>query len=728
MCRQGFRLLFLILLFSGILQSGQSKLGLVLSGGGARGLAHIGVIKVLEKEGIRPDIITGTSMGSIIGGLYAMGYDADALERIAREMDWELMFSDRISRKNIAIEEKEDAEKFIATFPLKEGKVTLPLGLIAGHNISNKLSNLTLPVHHIEDFNELSIPYRCIATDIETGEAVVLKDGYLADALRASMAVPSIFTPVEIDGRLLVDGGIVRNLPVSDALEMGADVTIAVDVATPLFDRSQLSSALLIMGQTALFQSNANNKIEQKKADILIEPAIGKLTAANFTNEAVDSLIRVGEKAALEALPQIKALTDSLNIRQKEGIRFIPTTQIERLYVRDLSLKGLKDVSEDVILSKLRISPPQWITPEELKNAIDRVYGSRFFEQVNYKLEPMSAGGVRLIVRVVENSANFLKVGIHYDDHLKSLLLLNLTFRNFLIDGSKFTTDLMLGGNPALTSSLFYYTSWKYAPGVGINIQLQNFTAYLYENHKRTQEIDLRSAFAAMMLHSSPADNMYIHLGIQNELTRIKTIIGSYPESTFNIPFAFFHLHHDSYDDRFFPDEGAYADVFIRRIVGSVYSSDQSFHYNPYSTFTLRIDKAIPLNKNAVIIRSLNFGFSDTKHIPDLHKFYMGGSGVQSLNFIPLFGFQVMELTGTQLSAFSFSLRNRLSKNNYIFTTLNSGMISEEISQLIKFGKYHYGIGLSYGYNSPIGPVILTIGKNFERSDIMTHVSIGYPF
>jgi NTE family protein len=725
---QDIKLFLLLLLFGGILQAGQTKLGLVLSGGGARGLAHIGVIKVLEKEGIRPDIITGTSMGSIVGGLYAMGYDAEALERIAREVDWELMFSDRISRKNIAIEEKEDVEKFIASFPLKEGKVTLPLGLIAGHNISNKLSNLTLPVHHIKDFSELPIPYRCVATDIETGEAVVLKDGYLADALRASMAVPSVFTPVEIDGRLLVDGGIVRNLPVSDALEMGADVTIAVDVATPLFDRSQLSSALLIMGQTALFQSKTNNLAEQKKTDILISPEVGNLTAANFTNAAVDSLIRVGEKAALEALPRIKTLMDSLNIRRKEGIRFIPTTQIDRLYIRELSLVGLKNVSEEVIQSKLRISPPQWITPEELKNAIDRVYGSQFFEQVNYKLEPMSTDGVHLIVRVIENSSNSLKVGVHYDDHLKSLLLLNLTFRNILIDGSKFSTDLMLGGNPALTSSFFYYTSWKYAPGVGMNIQLQNFTAYLYENHNRTQELDLRYGSAAIMLHSSPADNMYIHLGLQNELTRIKTIIGSYPESTFNIPFAFFHLHHDSYDDRFFPDEGVYADLLIRQVTGTVYSSNSDFQYNPYSTFTMRVDKAIPLNENAVIVRSLNFGFSDTKNIPDLHKFYMGGSDVQNLNFIPLFGYQVMELTGTQLSAFSLSLRSRLSKNNYFFTTLNGGMVSDEISQLIKFGKYHYGMGLSYGYNSPIGPIMLTAGKNFNRSDIITHISIGYPF
>jgi NTE family protein len=723
--------LIFILLFvfsANLILAEQPKLGLVLSGGGARGLAHIGVIKVLEKEGIRPDIITGTSMGSIIGGLYAMGYDAEALERIVREMDWELMFSDRIPRRNIAIEEKEDVEKFIATFPLKEGKVTLPMGLIAGHNISNKLSNLTLPVHHIKSFSELPIPFRCMTTDIETGEVVVQKDGYLADAMRASMAVPSVFTPVEINGRLLVDGGIVNNLPVSDAIEMGADVTIAVDVATPLFDRSQLSSALLIMGQTALFQSTASTKAEQKLADILITPEIGNLTAANFTNEAVDSLISIGEKAALQALPRIKALTDSLNIRQKKGIRFIPTTQIERLYIRDLELKGLVNVSKDVILNKLRITPPQWITPDELKTAIDRVYGSQFFEQVNYKLEPLGSGGVRLTLHVNENSANFLKVGVHYDDHLKSLLLLNLTFRNFFIDGSKFSLDLMLGGNPAFSSNLFYYTSWKYAPGIGMNIKLQNFKTFLYEGPKRTQELDLRSGSAAVMLHSNPVDNLFIHSGFQNEFAQVKTIIGTYPQTTFNIPSVFLHCHYDSYDNRFFPHDGSFINLYIRRIIGHVYSSNEKTQFDPYTTLTLRMEKAIPLTDNAAIIRSVNFGLADKKNIPDIHKFYMGGSGIQSLNFISLYGYQIMQLSGTQISSFSFSLRNQLSKNNYLFLRFNGGIASDELFKLIKFGKYNYGIGLTYGYDSPIGPVMLTTAKNFKRADIMTHISIGYSF
>lgn len=704
------------------------KFGLVLSGGGSRGLAHIGVIKVLEKEGYYPDVITGTSMGSVVGGLYAMGYDAPTLEKIAREMDWELMFSDKISRKNIAIEEKEDAERFIVSFPLREGRVSLPRGLIAGYNISNLLSHLTLPVHHIHNFEDLPIPFCCIATDIETGEAVVLKEGYLADAIRASIAVPSVFTPVELDDRLLVDGGIARNLPISDAKEMGANVIIAVDVATPLLDRSQLNSAINIISQTALFQTVANNLEEQQKADILIEPDLGNLAALNFTNTVVDTLIRLGEKAAQEALPQIKALFDSLNIQKKNEVRFIPTTHIDRLYLQNIKIEGLKNVSKELVLSKLQITPPQWITPEELKTSIDRVYGSQFFEQVTYKLEPLNSGGINLVLRVVENQANFLRLGIHYNDYVKSQLVLNVTFRNLLIQGSKFSTDLILGGNPGLNSTYFYYTPWKFAPGAGINIKIQNFTSYLYEHNKRTQELNNRDVSASLVLHSSPMPNAYVRLGIQIDWTRIKPVIGTYPTTKLNLPLTFLRFHHDSYDKRFFPTEGNFIDIQIQRTLKTVTSKDNTFNYHPYSILTIHTKNIITVSKNTALIPSFHLGLSEPKNTPLIHKFYMGGTGIQRMNFIPLYGFQMMEFMGSYLSAFSFSVRNQLTKNNYFTSTINGGIAPDDISHLIKFGKYNTGLSFSYGYDSPIGPILLTLAKNFNRSDIFGHISIGYPF
>ena len=202
------------------------RVGLALSGGGAKGFAHIGVLKVLESAGVPIDCISGTSMGSIVGALYAIGYSVDEIEAIALESDWEDIFSDAITRRDRPIEQKLVEDRYLLSLPLVGTKIGLPRGLIAGQKVSALLDRLTLPVHGQTSFRELPIPFSCVATDIVTGEAVVLDSGFLPEAIRASMAIPSAFTPVEIDGRLLVDGMLVRNFPVQDVIDLGADLVV----------------------------------------------------------------------------------------------------------------------------------------------------------------------------------------------------------------------------------------------------------------------------------------------------------------------------------------------------------------------------------------------------------------------------------------------------------------------------------------------------------------------
>ena len=202
------------------------KVGLVLSGGGAKGLAHVGVLKVLEEAGLNIDYIGGTSMGSIVGGLYAIGYDADSLEKLVLESDWDRLLSDDISRRNLSIEEKPDNDRFFVTFPLKERKLNLPVGMITGQNIENMFAELCTHISHIRDFDKFSIPYLCIGTDVESGKEMVFHQGYLPACMRASMAIPSVFSPKEIDGRLYVDGGVVNNFPAEHVKAMGADILI----------------------------------------------------------------------------------------------------------------------------------------------------------------------------------------------------------------------------------------------------------------------------------------------------------------------------------------------------------------------------------------------------------------------------------------------------------------------------------------------------------------------
>jgi len=430
------------------------RVGLVLSGGGARGFAHIGVLKVLEEAGIEIDYITGTSMGSIVGGLYAIGYRADELEELVLEQDWDELLYDKISRRSISIEEKEDKEKFIGSFPISGIKISLPKGLVAGQKVSNLISGLMLSVHHIEDFELLPIPFCCIATNISTGEPVILKDGFLPDAIRASMSIPSAFIPIDINGQLLVDGGLVRNLPVCDVKEMGAEIVIGIDVGSPLYSKQELNTLVEIMNQAISFQSVESTINERKQCDILIVPDINEYNILSFNS--ADSLIARGERSAREILPQLKTLADSLS-SFPEYPKSIPNTRIDSLSIVKIYIQGLRNVSSKLVRGKLQLNEASIITPEELELAINRVYGSGFFERVTYKLEPMDKK-YNLFVRVIEKVTNYFRVGLHYDSDLKSAVYLNTTFRNLFTQGSKLSVDLKLSDNLGLTGSYFIYT------------------------------------------------------------------------------------------------------------------------------------------------------------------------------------------------------------------------------------------------------------------------------
>ncbi|MFO7657642.1 MAG: patatin-like phospholipase family protein, partial [Bacteroidales bacterium] len=294
-------------------QTERPKIGLVLSGGAAKGIAHIGVLKVLEQAGIQVDFIGGTSMGSIVGGLYALGYNAGELENIALYQNWNYLLSEDVLLNSISIEEKKETKKYFLSLPADGFRIKLPGGLISGQNVSLLLSGLIWPYHNVSDFSKLPVPFLCIATDIVKGRQVVLNSGYLPDALRASMAIPTIFTPVEIDGNLLVDGGMVNNFPVKEVKEMGADIIIGVDCGFKAFKKEEINSLYSVIEQSLYILSTQKNENENKKelCNILIEPEFKESNAMNFSN--AKELIRIGEEAALKQFDEIKKLADSLN-------------------------------------------------------------------------------------------------------------------------------------------------------------------------------------------------------------------------------------------------------------------------------------------------------------------------------------------------------------------------------------------------------------------------------
>jgi NTE family protein len=287
------------------------RIGLALSGGGARGGAHIGVLKALRDLGIPIDYVAGTSMGAVIGSLYASGLDEDELESTAREIDWATILVEQLDRDDRSFHRKRDDELYLVKqrAGFNDGQVELPLGLIQGQSIDLLLGRLMLPVSHVEDFDALAVPFRAVAADVVTGEAVVLDHGNIARAVRASLSLPAVFAPVEIDGRLLVDGGIAQNLPVETVRAMGADIVIAIDISTPLAGREELTSLLSIAGQLTGFLTTGGTaaQIEKlKPGDVLVRPELGDITTTGF--ERITETFPIGYAATMQMADQLRAL------------------------------------------------------------------------------------------------------------------------------------------------------------------------------------------------------------------------------------------------------------------------------------------------------------------------------------------------------------------------------------------------------------------------------------
>jgi NTE family protein len=390
------------------------KIGLALSGGGARGAAHIGVLRVIEELRIPVDYIAGTSMGSIVGGLYASGMSPDQIEQEVAAMDWEDVFLDEQQRPDRSYRRKQDDRgNYIKFRPgIKDGEITLPSAFVQGQKFDLELARLTTPVAHIRDFDRLRIPFRAIATDATTGEKVVLGKGDLAQAIRASMSVPGAFAPVEIDGRLLVDGGMADNLPIDVVRAMGADIVIAVDISTPLLKRDELESVLSLINQLTGFLTRRN--VEEQiatltKRDILLVPDLKDVGSADFVQA------REAVKLGYAAADRSRGTLSALSLPPESYAQYLASNPIDRRGIPTIAFVRMDNqsrIGDSLILQRLNVKVGEPLDREKLEAAIGRVYGLQSFESVRYEVVEEN-GQTGIVVHAREKSwgTDFLQFG-----------------------------------------------------------------------------------------------------------------------------------------------------------------------------------------------------------------------------------------------------------------------------------------------------------------------------
>jgi NTE family protein len=467
--------------------AGRPRIGLVLSGGGARGAAHIGVLKVLEELHVPVDAIAGTSMGAVVGGLYASGLSAADIERVMTSVDWQDAFRDRPARKDLNFRRKLEDQNFLVKFPvgIKGRRFRLPRGLVQGQKLAQILRSLTLPVAQIQDFDRLAIPFRAIATDIVTGDRVVIDHGDLTTAMRASLSAPGVFAPVESEGRMLVDGGLSSNLPIDVAREMGVDVLIVVDCGFPLLERGKLDSVATVSNQMLAILIR-HNTTEQRKSltdeDVTIDPALGDFSSLDFTEHA--KAMRIGEQAARGASERLAALA-------------VPAAEFQRIVDARAGYR-----SDPPRIDFLRVEPGseryagaiqalfgdqvgKVAEPRRLGERVNELYGQGNLEIFDYRMvprdpqDPATDYGLALSTRRNSWGPNYLRFGLQLQNDFEGNSSFNAAMRGTLAEitryGGEWVWDLQVGETPRAATEVYlpagYRSRWFTAPHAQFEIR-----------------------------------------------------------------------------------------------------------------------------------------------------------------------------------------------------------------------------------------------------------------
>jgi len=704
------------------------KIGLVLSGGGAKGFAHVGVLKVIDELGIPIDYISGTSMGSIIGGFYAIGYSAVDIEKMILSQDWDKLLADEVSRKHVPFLAKQNYERHVLSFPIKPKGIELPSGIVKGQNVINLFERLSIEYHNVDNFRKLPIPFVCVATDIETGEAVILDKGYLPEAMRASMAIPTVFSPIEINGRMLVDGGMVNNFPVKEVVEMGADIVIGVDVQAGPRSKEELNSFLDIINQTVSLMSLKEFKKNIDFVDVYIKPDINNYSVGSF--DEADSLIRKGEQIGRTFIPALKDLKDKYQLKKNKIKKYKPPVDSTTYYVKNIEFEGLNEVSNSLLSGKLNLDTPGEVSLFQLQKGINRGFGSRYFDYVDFKMVGNKTKSLQ--VRVKERTTKRFNVGLRYDSDNQAGVLLNTTFRNKLRSGSQLSFDLKLAESPRFVTTYSIDNGLK--PGLTLQAEYNDWEVNAYEDGEKVGNFDLDYARLDMNIHSILKESYSVGIGAKAEYYKVSSnfTMANIPDNENNEDDFFLSyyafLRVDSHERAYYPKKGISLYGEYKLVTNNGASLDGM--ERPASIAYLKFQKAISVSSALTIYPKIYARLIWGKNIPDFFMTYTGG--IDQTDYfdiqIPFVGLERMEMATTNSFVFRSDFQYELFKNNYLVLKANFGKLTDDVNDSLDEGEWIRGIGLTYSYNSLIGPMEFSLMYSNKKEKVLNYVSLGFWF
>ena len=707
--------------------------GVVLCGGGAKGFAHIRILKMIEEAGVPIDYIGGTSIGSIMGSLYAVGYDPDMMEKIVREQDWNQVIYDRVPKVLTPVEQKMNERSYLATFPLSDKKLKVKPSLVEGIYVNLLMSRLMLPASNIKDFSKLSVPFFCIATDVEHACQYEMTEGNLARCVRASMAIPFFFKPVNMDDRLLVDGGMVNNFPVRNMKNHGVDIIIGVDLEEATIPAEKIDNSIGLLESMMNLSSLEESMYARSNCDIYIHPNLHGRSMMSFGD--FDSILQYGQDAADDFYPQLKLLADFLQESEPFEIKRPHVQPIDSLRVVEIKVEGISDKHKASVVREFGKTFPQEMSLDDIEEVILKLSASGYYEDLWYETEE-ATDGVILKLHCKERADNSFALSIHYDNNYGIGALLNFTMKNLwnTLNRTTLTVDINIAENPYLKVNLNKRYGRIFRYGADFNVISLGMSQY--DDNKITNTYSIQSNTLGIYAQLVPSLTQQIRLGAAADYVHMKDFVGDNGLGSDYSLYSYLYLNY-FYGNEDVPNHarrGWRVNITGKTLFFQGENNDGNFgNFGTQLSFVIHgtVVKAFPIGKkNSVKIGAEAGSKIGEANVPLFYQFMVGGQSKMKYydNIIAFTGLSFIDKFVDHIVFGKLAWQWNFYKKYYSVVNFDCGYMSDVYDLWFDSNSFVAGAGVTVGADTMIGPIEVSLmGSNINSSPV-GFINVGFWF
>lgn len=708
------------------------KVGLILSGGGAKGMSHVGVLKEIERAGVRIDYIGGTSMGAIVGALYACGYSASQLEQLLLGIDLNDIVSDNFDRTSKSFDTKEDDERYAITLPIVKGKIQFPISLSKGQNAYNLLVKLMHDQRNTQDFSKLPIPFYCVATDINTGETVLLEEGFLPLAVNASSALPTIFSPVKVKDKILIDGGVADNYPIDIMLQKGVDVIIGVDTQLDIASSVNPKTFSEILMRIGTFQTGKTMAPKIAQTDIYIHPEIHDYSILSFAEQA--AIIKKGEEAGKAVFSQLKKLA----LKQTPHVRY-PKKIPDSFHLDELTVSITPNYKRNYLMGKIRLTPNNHYSFKKLQDGLTNLAATNNFDSFRYSLVTKNNKEELQIDLQESPYTTLFRGGLNYNKLTGASALVNLTQKHSLLRNDEVSLDFIFGEYFRYAFSYFIDKGRFWS--VGFSATLDQFETEISIPLKSIEyNVSILHSFVQknkFFLQTLFREEMVLGAGLSHQKNKLKTNL--YDDQTRQFLYVddadyystYGFLKIDSRDNAFYPKKGGFFDGSMEYFFSRKTPNQDLGAFAPFVVAKAKTGAAFSLNNKWSVSLNTMAGFSVGESSASTFEFTFGGYGYPPiLNFQPFVGLPQHHDDADSFIKGEIVLDYEFLPRHHARVLFHTGILNDDIFSTGEWLKQpdYFGTGLAYGLETFAGPIEFTTAYSPQYGKLIYHVNFGWRF